>query len=95
LPKCTVGSRQAEHESRRVDGREDDMVKSMAIAPYRDETIRREGLQARVRDKILSIGRPKDKKNDDSVSLQEVLEPHYIHKIDEKTVGKKARNDIT
>ena len=33
----------------------------------------------------LSIGRPKDRKNDDSVSLQEVLEPHYIHKVDEKT----------
>ena len=33
----------------------------------------------------LSIGRPKDKKNDDSVSLQEVLEPHYIHKLDKKT----------
>jgi hypothetical protein len=32
----------------------------------------------------LSIGRPKDKKNDDSVSLQEVLEPHYIHKVDGK-----------
>ena len=26
LPRCTVGSRQAEHELRRVDGREDDMV---------------------------------------------------------------------
>ena len=33
----------------------------------------------------LSIGRPTDRKNDDSVSLQEVLEPHYIHKVDEKT----------
>jgi hypothetical protein len=33
----------------------------------------------------MSIGRPKDKKNNDSVSLQEVLEPHYIHKVDEKT----------
>ena len=32
----------------------------------------------------MSIGRPKDRKNDDSVSLQEVLEPHYIHKVDEK-----------
>ena len=40
MPRCTVGSRQAEHESRRVDRREDDMVKSMAIASYRDETIR-------------------------------------------------------
>ena len=28
---------------------------------------------------FLSIGRPKDKKNDDSVSLQEALESHYIH----------------
>jgi hypothetical protein len=33
---------------------------------------------------VLSIGRPKDKKNDDSVPLQEVLEPHYIHKVDGK-----------
>ena len=33
----------------------------------------------------MSIGRPTDRKNDDSVSLQEVLEPHYIHKVDEKT----------
>jgi len=34
---------------RRVNGREDDMVKSMAIASYRerDEPMRREGLQAR------------------------------------------------
>jgi hypothetical protein len=31
---------------RRVEGRED-MVKSMAIASYRDESMRREGLQAR------------------------------------------------
>jgi hypothetical protein len=31
---------------RRVDGREDDMVKSMVIASYGDESIRREGLQA-------------------------------------------------
>jgi len=37
---------------RRVDGREDDMVKSIAIASYGDEPMRREGLQARVRDKI-------------------------------------------
>ena len=36
---------------RRVDGRKDDIVKSMAIASYGDETTRREGLQARVRDK--------------------------------------------
>ena len=48
MPRCTVGSRQAEHESRRVDGREDDMVKSMAIASYSDEPMRRTGgLQAR------------------------------------------------
>ena len=26
LPRCTVGGGKAEHESRRVDGREDDMV---------------------------------------------------------------------
>jgi len=39
-----VGSRQAEHGSRRVDRREDDMVKSIAIALYRDELIREEGL---------------------------------------------------
>jgi len=33
---------------RRVDGREDDMVKRMAIASYRDEPMRRaRGLQAR------------------------------------------------
>ena len=31
---------------RRVDGREDDMVKSMAIASYGDESVRREGPQA-------------------------------------------------
>ena len=32
---------------RRVDGREDNMIKSMAIASYRDEPIRRaRGLQA-------------------------------------------------
>jgi hypothetical protein len=30
------------------------------------------------------IGRPKDRKNDDSVSLQEALEPHYIHQISGK-----------
>ena len=33
----------------------------------------------------MSIGRPTDRKNDDSVLLQEVLEPYYIHKVDEKT----------
>ena len=26
MPRCTVGGGQAEHKSRRVDGREDDMV---------------------------------------------------------------------
>ena len=26
MPRCTVGGGQAEHELRRVDGREDDMV---------------------------------------------------------------------
>jgi len=29
--------------------------------------------------KLVSIGRPKDKKGDDSVLLQGALEPHYIH----------------
>ena len=29
---------------RRVDGKEDDMVKSIAIASYRDEPMREEGL---------------------------------------------------
>ena len=43
LPRCTIGSRQAEHESRRVDGREDDMVKSTAIASYGDESMKMEG----------------------------------------------------
>ena len=33
---------------------------------------------------LMSIGRPKDKKNNDSVSLQEALEPYYIHKVDGK-----------
>ena len=33
----------------------------------------------------MSIGRPKDKKNNNSISLQEVLEPHYIHKVYKKT----------
>ena len=31
------------------------------------------------------IGRLTDRKNDDSVLLQEVLEPYYIYKVDEKT----------
>jgi hypothetical protein len=33
----------------------------------------------------VSIGRLKDRKSDDPVSLQEVLEPYYIYKVDEKT----------
>jgi len=36
---------------RRVDRREDDMVKSMAIASYRDEPMRARGLQARGADR--------------------------------------------
>jgi hypothetical protein len=32
----------------------------------------------------LSIGRPKDKRDDDSVSLRGALGPHYIHKVDGK-----------
>jgi len=48
-----VGSRQAEHESQEESMEEDDIVKSMAIASYGDEPIRRTGgLQARVRVKI-------------------------------------------
>ena len=44
---------------------------------------------------FVSIGRPKNKKNDDSVSLQEVLEPHYVHKVDEKTdVGTDVDTDV-
>ena len=31
------------------------------------------------------IGRPKDKKNNNSILLQEVLEPYYIYKVDKKT----------
>jgi len=34
---------------------------------------------------MLSIGRPKDKKNNNSILLQEVLEPYYIYKVDKKT----------
>jgi hypothetical protein len=33
----------------------------------------------------MSIGRPKDKKNNNSVSLQRALEPYYIYKVDKKT----------
>ena len=43
-----------------------------------------EALRTRTDTPALSIGRPKDKKNDDSVSLQRALEPHYIHKVDGK-----------
>ena len=50
MPRCTVGSRQAEHESRRVDGREDDMVKSMAIASYREGRTDEEGRAASPRE---------------------------------------------
>ena len=48
MPRCIVGSRQAEYRLRRVDRREDDIVKSMAIALYRDESIRREGCKPEV-----------------------------------------------
>jgi len=46
LPRYIVGSRQAEYKLRRVDRSEDDIVKSIAIALYRerDEPIIREGL---------------------------------------------------
>ena len=33
----------------------------------------------------MSIGRPTNRKNNDSVLLQEVLEPYYIYKVDKKT----------
>jgi len=49
LPRCTVGSRQAEHESQGESMEEDDMVKSRygnTLSTERDEPIRREGLQA-------------------------------------------------
>jgi len=47
LPRCTVGSRQAEHESQGESMEEDDMVKSRyGNTSYGDEPIRREGLQA-------------------------------------------------
>jgi hypothetical protein len=44
LPRCTVGSGQAEHELRRVDGREDDMVMRVGNSLVQ---MREEGLQAR------------------------------------------------
>ena len=60
MPGCTVGSRQAEHESQGESMEEDDMVirvgNSLSIERERerDEPMRREGgLQARVKDKIL------------------------------------------
>jgi len=43
LPRCTVGSRQAEHESQGESIEEDDMVKSRyGNTSYGDEPIRRE-----------------------------------------------------
>jgi hypothetical protein len=35
--------------------------------------------------KILLIRRLKDRKNNNSILLQEVLESYYIHKVDKKT----------
>jgi len=49
LPRCTVGSRQAEHESQGESMEEDDMVMRVGMAiprTERDEPMRREGLQA-------------------------------------------------
>ena len=43
MPGCTVGSRQAEHESHRESMEEDDMVKSRAIPSYRKERRRTDG----------------------------------------------------
>ena len=41
MPRCTVGGGQAEHESRRVDGREEDMVirvgKSLVLRERRSD----------------------------------------------------------
>ena len=34
---------------------------------------------------VLLIRRLKDKKNNNSILLQEVLEPYYIYKVDKKT----------
>ena len=43
LPRCTVGSRQAEHESQGESMEEDDMVKSRyGNTSYGDEPMRRE-----------------------------------------------------
>ena len=49
LPRCTVGSRQAEHESQGVDGRGryGNEVGNSLSRHERDEPMRREGLQAR------------------------------------------------
>ena len=47
MPGCTVGSRQAEHESHRESMEEDDMVKSRVgktPSTERDEPMREEGL---------------------------------------------------
>ena len=42
MPRCTVGSRQAEYKSRRVDGREDDIVMRVGNSlEERDEPMRR------------------------------------------------------
>ena len=40
LPRCTVGSRQAEHESHRESMEEDDMVMKVGMAIPRTETNR-------------------------------------------------------
>jgi hypothetical protein len=49
LPRCMVGSRQAEHKSQGVDrrGRYGNKVGNSLRRHERDEPIRREGLQAR------------------------------------------------
>ena len=50
MPRCTVGSRQAEHKSQGVDGRGrygNEVGNSLRRHERRDEPIRREGLQAR------------------------------------------------
>ena len=46
MPRCTVGSRQAEHESHRELMEEDDMVMSIgnSLGTKRDEPMREEGL---------------------------------------------------
>ena len=40
LPRCTVGGGQAEHGSRRVDGREDDIVMRVGNSLVQRETKR-------------------------------------------------------